>query len=75
MKTTAASALVKGRSIECPRRGASPVASTPSMHVVYQGGCMPNNDVGEIFLDSDDDEENYETTHSGSNIGSNITHV
>ena len=27
---------------ECPRRGggASPVASTPSVHVVYQGGCM-----------------------------------
>ena len=29
--------------------GASPVASTPSAHVVYQGGCMPNDDVGEIF--------------------------
>ena len=27
---------------ECPQRGggASPVASTPSAHVVYQGGCM-----------------------------------
>ena len=25
---------------ECPRHGASPVASTPSAHVVYQGGCM-----------------------------------
>ena len=35
--------------MECPRRGASPVASTPSAHIVYEGGCMPNNDVGEIF--------------------------
>ena len=24
-------------------------ASTPSAHVVYEGGCMPNDDVGEIF--------------------------
>ena len=30
-------------------QSASPVASTPSAHVVYQGGCMPNDDVGEIF--------------------------
>ena len=36
---------------ECPRHGsgASLVASTPSAHVVYEGGCMPNDDVGEIF--------------------------
>ena len=46
--STDGKARIRAR-MECPRRGASPVTSTPSEHVVYQGSDMPNDDVGEIF--------------------------